>query len=113
MGVDADGVVVLPECGEGPLGALAVLLRLAVLHEFLGVLIDAEIGEVDESFADVLGLDVVLVGGEAGESLLEHVDAQRVVAGDQDVDTQVVLEVVYEVRVADVLRHQDVLLVLY
>lgn len=113
MGVDADGVVVLPQGSERPLRALAVLLRLAVLHELLGVLVDAEVGEVDEALADVLGLDVVLVGGEAGESFLEHVDAQGIVAGDQDVDAEVVLEVVYQVRVADVLGHQDVFLVLY
>lgn len=67
------------------------------------MLIDAEVGEVDEALADVLGLDVVFVGGEAGESLLEHVDPQRVIAGDEDVDAQVVLEVVDQVRVADVL----------
>ena len=112
MGVDADGVVVLPQGSERPLRPLAVLLRLAVLHELLGVLVDAEVGEVDEALADVLGLDVVLVGGEAGESFLEHVDAQGIVAGDQDVDAEVVLEVVYQVRVADVLGHQDVFLVL-
>lgn len=69
------------------------------------MLIDAEIGEVDEPFADILGLDVVLIGGEAGESLLKHVDLEGIVAGDEDVDAEIVLEVIDEVRVADVLGH--------
>lgn len=46
------------------------------------MLIDAEIGEVDEPLSDILGLDVVLVGSEAGESLLKHVDPKGIVAGD-------------------------------
>lgn len=46
------------------------------------MLIDAEIGEVDEPFADILGLDIILIGSEAGESLLKHVDPEWIVTGD-------------------------------
>lgn len=105
MRINANRIVVLPQGSKGPFGSLPILLRLAILHKLLRVLIDAKIGEVDEPLTDILGLDVVLIGGEAGESLLEHVDLEGIIAGDEDVYAEIVLEVIDEVRVADVLGH--------
>lgn len=75
------------------------------------MLVDAEVGQMDEPFAHVLCLDVVLVGGEAGQALFEHVDPQGIVTSHHYVYPEVVFEVVYEVGVEDVLRDQHVLLV--
>lgn len=105
-------VIELPQGRVGPFGALSVFLLLGVLDKVLGVLVDAEVGQVHVAFLDVLGFGVVLVRGESGQALVQHVDPQGVVAGDQDVDPQVVLETVYQVRVVDVLGDEHVLLVL-
>lgn len=67
------------------------------------MLIDTEVGEVDVSFLDVLELGGVLVCCKPGEALIEDKNLERVVAGDQDIDSQIVFIVVYEVGVGDVL----------
>lgn len=68
---------------------------------------------MNEPFPHIFGLDVVLISSEASQAFFEHVDPQGIVASDDDVYSKVVLEVVYEMRVEDVLRHQHVLLVPY
>lgn len=67
---------------------------------------------MNESFANVLGLNVVLIGCKAGEAFFEHIDSQRIVASHDYVYPKIIFEVVDEMRVEDVLRHQHVLFVL-
>lgn len=66
---------------------------------------------MDVSFLYVLSFCVVLVGGEPGEAIIEHVNPQRVVTRHQNVHPQIVLEVVDQVRGRNVLGNQSVLLV--
>lgn len=69
------------------------------------MLIDTKISKMNKSFGDVSCLNIILICCESSESFLEHIDLQRVVACYHHVYTQVVFEVVYEVRVKDILRH--------
>jgi hypothetical protein len=57
--------------------------------------VHTEIGEVYESLSYIFGLNVVFVCCKSGQSLLEHIDSQRIIAGYKDVDAEIVLEVVY------------------
>ena len=41
---------------------------------------------MDEPFADIFALYVVFISGEPGQSLLEHVNPQGVIASYNDVD---------------------------
>jgi hypothetical protein len=75
------------------------------------VLIDAEVGQVNEPLADIFGLGVVLIGGESSESFLEHVDPQWIIAGDHDVDPEIVLEAIDEMRIEDVFGYEHIFLV--
>ena len=79
------------------------MLSLRVFDKLLGVLVDTEVCEVDVSFLDVLELGGVLVGRKSGEALVEDKDLQRVVAGDQDVYSQIILIVVNEMGVGNIL----------
>jgi hypothetical protein len=103
IAVDTHRFVVFPQGSQGPLGTFPILLLLRVLHELLGVFVHAEISEVDKSLTDILGLDVVLVGRKSSQPLLEHVYAQGIIASYQDVDPEIVLEVVYQMRVTNIL----------
>lgn len=90
---------------QRPLGAFPVFLLLGVLDKLLGLLVDTEISQMDESLADILGLGVVLVSCKSSQSLLEHVNPQGVVASYHNVDPKIVLEVVDQVWIGDVLGH--------
>ena len=49
---------------------------------------------MNEPFRNVFAFDVVLVCRESSQSFLEHVDAQRVIASYDNVDSKIVLEVI-------------------
>ena len=104
LGVDAGLGKVLPERGQRPLVALAAL---GVLVGGVGrvVLVDGVVGEVHEDVGERGVVRLVLVGGEPHEALVVEVDDERVDAGDQDVDAQVVLGAVDEVGPGDVPLH--------
>lgn len=65
--------------------------------------IDTEVGQVNEPFADVFVLAGVLVSGKPDQPIFEQIDSQRVIAGDDHIDPQVVLQIVDQVRIIDVL----------
>ena len=76
------------------------LAALGVLVGGVGrvVLVDGVVGEVHEDVGERGVVRLVLVGGEPHEALVVDVDDERVDAGDEHVDAQVVLRVVDEVR---------------
>ncbi len=112
MSIDASLIIELPQGSMGPFRPLAVLLLLGVLDKVLRMLVDTEVGQVHVSLLYVLYLGVVLVRGEPRESFVQHVNPQWVVACDQHVDPEVVLEPVDEMGIVNVLRNQRVLLAL-
>ena len=63
---------------------------------------------MNEPFAHIFGLYIVLVCGKSSQTFLEHVDSERVIASYNNVDPQVIFEVVDEMRVGDVLRDQGI-----
>ena len=71
--------------------------------------IDTEVGEMDESFADIFAFDVILVCSKSSESFLEHVDSKWIIASYHNVDPQVILVVVYQVRIGNILGNKDIL----
>lgn len=91
-----------------PLALVLVVVGLEVLCE----LVEGVVGEV--SVEILLGGEVEGVGrgGEAGESFLVDVDAQRVPTGDADIDPHIELEAVGQERVVDVFTHDDAVLLL-
>lgn len=91
------------ERSQRPLRSLSVFLDLGILHKLLGVLVDAEVGEMYEPLADILGLGVVLVGSKSSQPLSEHVYPQGVVTSHQHVYPQVVFEVIDQMGVVYVL----------
>jgi len=60
---------------------------------------------VDVPLVDRLLTIGVLLRCETHETLFEKVDLERVEAGHQGVDPQIVLEAINQVRIAHVLRH--------
>jgi hypothetical protein len=69
------------------------------------MLIDTKISEMNKSFGDISCLNIILICSKSSEPFLEHIDLQRVVACYHHVYTQVIFEVVYQVRVKYILRH--------
>ena len=49
---------------------------------------------MDKPLACIFGFSVVLISSESGQSVLEHVNSQRVIAGNHNVDPQVIFKVV-------------------
>ena len=66
---------------------------------------------MDETFADIFGLGIVLVCGKSSQTFLKHVDPKRIIAGDYHIDPQIIFEVVYQMRVTDVLGNEIVFFV--
>lgn len=99
------------ESSERPFRALPIFLCLGVLDEIFGMLINTKISEMNESLSDIFGSHVVFVGGKPCQSLFEHVNSQRVIASYNNVDSKIVFEVVYQVRIIYVLRDQIVFFV--
>jgi hypothetical protein len=68
------------------------------------MLIDTEIGKMHVSLFDILHFGIVLMGSKPGESFVEHVNSQRIVTGDKNINSQIILEPIDEMRVMNVLR---------
>jgi hypothetical protein len=78
--------------------------RVVIGRALLAELLDAAVGEVDEAVAEVF--ERVALDAEAREALPVHEGLQRVKGRDEDIEPQVELVTVEEVRVPDVpLRH--------
>ena len=69
------------------------------------MLVYTEVSQMDEPFAGVLRLGVILVCGESSEAFFEHVDPQGIVTSNHNIHSQVVFEIVYEVWVSYILRY--------
>ena len=74
---------------------------LSVVHEFLTELIDGVVRQVRKVVLLIAVL--VLVGGKARETLLVDIDPQGIYARDQDVNSQIKLQLVYQKRVGNIL----------
>ena len=88
-----------PKCSKGPFRSFSVFLLFSVLYKLLGTFIDAEVSEMNEPFANIFGLDIILVCCESSKSLFEHIYSKWVIAGHYHIYSQVVLVVVYQMRV--------------
>ena len=75
----------LAESSERPLVTVVVLLSVLVLDEPVVLLIDRVVREMHVLVLLVYLLGVRL-GGKASETLLVHINTQRLVAGNHDVD---------------------------
>ena len=71
--------------------------------------VDTEVGEMDESFANVFAFDIILVCSKSSESFLKHIDSKGIIASYHNVDPQVILVVVYQVRIGNILGNKDIL----
>lgn len=109
VGVD---VCVFPEVlqlvPQRPFGRVGVRLALRLL-EVLAHFVDAVVSEVYELVVAVF--EAVLVRCEAHQSVVLDLDPQRVDAGHHHLDPQVVLELVDQVGVHYLVRHDDILFV--
>ncbi len=76
------------------------------------MLINTEIGKMHVSLFDVLYFGIVLMSCKSGQSLVEHINSQRIVTGDKNVNSQIVLESIDEMRVMNVLGDKCILFVL-
>ena len=93
---------------ERPFRSFAIFFFLRVFNKFFGTFVNTKIGEMDESFSNIFGFNIVLVCGKSSQTFLEHVDSERIIASYNNVDPQVIFEVVDEMRVSDVLRDQGI-----
>ena len=91
----------LAEGAQAPLEAEVVLLRVLILHEVLVLLVDRVIRQV-HVLVVLVYLGGVGLRGEPSEALLEHIDPQRLIAGNQNVDAKVKLMPIYEEGVGNV-----------
>jgi len=74
---------------------------LSVVHEFLAELIDGVVCQMRKVV--LLIAILVLVGGKARETLLVNIDPQGIYARDQDINSQIKLQLVYQKRVGNIL----------
>lgn len=75
--------------------------------------INAVVGEMHETIAEVVDVVVVLDGGEAREAVRIDVDLERIDAGDEHVETQIELGAAYQQGPRQVLLHDDGALLWY
>lgn len=94
------------EGSEGPFGAFPIFFDLGVFDKLFRMFIATEVSQMDVSLPCVFRLHIVLVCGESSQSLLEHVNPQRVVTSHQHVNPEVVFEIVYQMRIRDILRNE-------
>jgi len=76
---------------------------LTILHELFRMFVDTEVGQMNISFANILGFNIVLICSESCQPILKHIYPQRIIAGHQDINSQIVLEVVNQMRITNVL----------
>ena len=88
---------------EWPLWSLSIFLLFRVFNKLFWSFIDTEVGEMDEPFSNIFGFYIVLVCSKSSQSLFEHINSQRVVASHYDIDSEVVFEVIDQMRVRNVL----------
>lgn len=69
--------------------------------------INAIVGEMHETVAEVVDVVVILDGGEAGEAVRIDVDLERIDAGDEHVKAQVKLGAAYQHGSRQVLLDDD------
>jgi len=92
---------VVAERRETPLEANVVLLSILILHEFFVFLVDGVVGQVHVAVV-LVELSRVTFRGKSGQALLVDVDSERLVAGDDHVDSQIKLVAIDQKRVGDV-----------
>ncbi len=92
------------ESAETPLEAEVVLVSVFILHKILIFLVHRVICQMHELvvFVDLASIDFA---GETGESLLEHIDPQRFVAGNEYVYSEVKFVSVNQQRVRNISRY--------
>ncbi len=117
--VDAHLLVLVLELLETPLGLdrlpllvlrlllAALLLLVFVLDVVLALLVDRVVREVDEPLLQTVLRGRVGLGGQPNQAVLENVGFEGVEGGDDDVDSEIVLEPPEQVGLGDVLRHEE------
>lgn len=70
-------------------------------------LVNAIVGEMHETVAEVVDVVVVFDGGEAREAVRIDIDLERIDAGDEHVETQVELGAADQQRSRQILLHDD------
>ena len=95
-----------PERPKGPFVPGARVHAVVVGVRGVG-LVDAVVGQVHETVAEVVYVVVVLDRGEPDQSVRVDVDLQRVEARDEDVEAQIELGAADQLRPGQVLLHDD------
>lgn len=91
-----------PEGRQAPLASLHIAVVVSRgCDEVLALLVDAVVGEVGVTRVEVF--HGVIFGGESRQALLEDVAPERVEGRDEDVDAEVELLPVDQVRVLQIL----------
>jgi len=91
------------ECTQRPLVPKVILLTVFILDEFLILLVDGVVCQMHilVIFIDFGGISFT---SKSCKTLLEDVNSQRLITGDQNIETQVELVTVYQQRVGNVSR---------
>ena len=110
--IDANLLVEFSKSSVRPFRSFAVFLLFCVFNKVLRVLINTEIGKMHVSLFDILDFGIVLMSCKSGQPFVEHINSQRIVTGDKNVNSQIVLEPIDEMRVMNVLRDKRILFVL-
>ena len=103
----------LSQCCQRPFRPLTIFVLFTIFYEFFAVLIHAKISQMNKPFPHIFILHIILIGRKSSQPLLEHIDSQGIIASYNNVDPQIILEVVDQMRVVHVLRHQDIFFILY
>ena len=110
--LEAQGLESLEELGQRLLVAVAEVVQGLIVHVLGTVLVDGVVGEMHAQVVHVLLVrELVLLGGEAHQSLVVDVDAQGVAAGHQGIYAHVELEALVQEGVGNVLLNDAVLIV--
>ena len=97
--VDILGDVVLAQSCQRPLRSLPVFLGFGVFDKIFAMFVHTEIGEMHESFFNILCSGCILTSCKSRQPLPEHVNTERVIRSYNDIYPQIVFEVINEMRV--------------
>ena len=105
---DSSALVSFSESRKAPLARTFLVLACPLIDlEILWLLVDREVGEMDESFLQVIWIQRIFLSCKSYKALIVHVYAQGVIASNENIHPQIILEFIYEVWFAYVLWSEE------
>lgn len=73
--------------------------------------IDTKISQMNKSLRYIFNFGSILVGSKPSEPILEHINPQRIITSNENIDPQIVLKIINKMRIGNILRNQYIFLI--